>query len=141
MKKPSCQGRLFRDVRWPSASAALFVWLKIFPLYRYAEPTILGSLFLSTQSIPYKYRKVNRSSKPHSPAESTDRAFTQATFPRPSPWTPSASQARYLPHPGKARSPATSPNRRDSTSTKPSPPREKGDCEAVEIVKVRENVK
>ena len=28
MKKPSCQGRLLRDVRWPSASAALFVWLK-----------------------------------------------------------------------------------------------------------------
>ena len=28
MKKPSCQGRLLRDVRWPSASAALFVWPK-----------------------------------------------------------------------------------------------------------------
>lgn len=43
----------FGDVRWPSASAPLFVWPKFF-VYRYAEPTILGSLFLSTQSIPQK---------------------------------------------------------------------------------------
>ena len=31
-----------------------------FSVNRYAEPTILGSLFLSMQSIPQKYRKVNR---------------------------------------------------------------------------------
>ena len=33
---------------------------EIFLDIRYAEPTILGSLFLSMQSIPQKYRKVNR---------------------------------------------------------------------------------
>ena len=48
------------DVRWPSASANAVCMAEIFPLYRYAEPTILGSLFLSMQSIPQKYRKVNR---------------------------------------------------------------------------------
>lgn len=96
MKKPSCQGRLLRDVRWPSASAnAVCMAEKFvtqicradhlrFALFIYAKHTIKVEKSQSKLQATLPRRAYGlHSLRPHSPAEPMDPFRLASSAPSP----------------------------------------------------------
>ena len=124
MKKSPRQGRFSQRVRWPSASAALFVWPKNsviqicradhlrFALFIYAKHTI----------------KIEKSqSRPRATSLQTSLwiAFTQATLPRRDHGPLPPRKLGTFPTRGRQRAPA-SPQNQPSPTNKKSLPRTRG---------------
>ena len=120
MKKSPRQGRFSQRVRWPSASAALFVWPKNsviqicradhlrFALFIYAKHTI----------------KIEKSqSRPRATSLQTSLwiAFTQATLPRRDHGPLPPRKLGTFPTRGRQRSPASPQNRQSPTNKKAFP--------------------
>ena len=74
----------------------LFVWPKLFRQQICRADHLRFALFIYAKHT-IKREKSQSRSRATSLQPSLWIAFTQATFPRPNPWTPSASQARHLP--------------------------------------------
>ena len=120
MKKPSCQGRLLRDVRWPSASANAVCMAEKFVTQICRADHLRFALFIYAKHTI----KIEKSqSRPRATSLQTSLwiAFTQATLPRRDHGPLPPRKLGTFPTRGRQRSPASPQNRQSPTNKKAFP--------------------